>query len=160
MPSGSSRSLQSRWHLQHGLKTQFSTLRRSLVLLATTVYGIYFGGRFTIPEQLRLLSWTFALVVFSSLFMVILLPQYGVDHGVFFGAWQGAFPQKNMLARAMVLAALVFYFVRPSARQLDSLDWNRGVTLSPRGISLRDGSHRTNTHSNSNSPIASRTGEA
>lgn len=91
------------------------TLRRSIVLLATTLYGIYFGDRFTITEQLRLLSWTFALVVASSLFMVIALPHYGVDHGVFFGAWQGAFVQKNMLARAMVLAALVFCFVRPSA---------------------------------------------
>ena len=30
------------------------TLRRSIVLLATTLYAIYFGGRFTITEQLRL----------------------------------------------------------------------------------------------------------
>jgi O-antigen ligase len=89
------------------------TLRRSIVLVATTAYAIYFGGRFTVAEQLRLLSWTFALVVLSSLFMVMFLPQYGVDHGIFFGAWQGAFNQKNGLARAMVLSALVFYFVRP-----------------------------------------------
>ena len=100
------------------------TFRRSLVLLATTLYAIYFGGRFTITEQLRMLSWTFALVVFSSLFMVIFLPHYGVDHGAFFGAWQGAFPQKNMLARAMVLAAAVFYFVRPSA-----VSWIRWIGI-------------------------------
>ena len=122
------------------------TLRRSIVLLATTVYGIYFGGRFTVAEQLRLLSWTFALVVCSSLFMVIFLPQYGVDHGIFFGAWQGAFHQKNMLARAMVLAALVFYFVKPSSGQLDSPDWNRVVTLSHRGISISNRSHCTYPH--------------
>ena len=79
------------------------------------MYAIYFGGRFTLAEQLRLLSWTFALVVCSSLFMVIFLPQYGLDHGNFIGAWRGAFLQKNLSARAMVLAALVFYFVRPSA---------------------------------------------
>jgi O-antigen ligase len=91
------------------------TLRRSIVLLATTMYAIYFGGRFTIAEQLRLLSWTFALVVCFSFVMVIFLPQYGIAHGDYFGAWKGAFPQKNLTARAMVLAALVFYFVRPSA---------------------------------------------
>jgi exopolysaccharide production protein ExoQ len=102
----------------------FFTLRRSIVLLATTACGIYFGGRFTVKEQLRLLSLTFALIVLSSLFMVIFLPQYGVDHGVFFGAWQGAFNQKNGLARAMVLAALVFYFVRPSA-----VSWIRWVGI-------------------------------
>ncbi|MGD0126627.1 MAG: O-antigen ligase family protein [Terriglobia bacterium] len=91
------------------------TLRRSIVLLASTMYAIYFGGRFTLAEQLRLLSWTFALVVCTSLFIVIFLPQYGVGHDVFLGAWLGAFPQRNLTARAMVLAALVFYFVRPSA---------------------------------------------
>lgn len=100
------------------------TFRRSLVLLATTLYAFYFGGRFTIAEQLRLLSWTFALVVMSSLFMAILLPHYGVDQGAFLGAWQGAFPQKNMLARAMVLSAAVFYFVRPSA-----LSWIRWIGI-------------------------------
>jgi O-antigen ligase len=91
------------------------TLRRSVVLLATTIYGIYFSGRYTVTEQLRLLSLMFAMVVLSSLFMVIFLPHYGIDHALFLGAWQGAFPQKNMLARYMVLGALVFYFMRPSA---------------------------------------------
>jgi O-antigen ligase len=102
----------------------FLTLHRSIVMLATTAYGVYFGSRFTITEQLRLLSWTFALVALSSLFMVIVLPQYGVDHGIFFGAWQGAFNQKNGLARAMVLAALVFYFVRPETGR-----WFRWIGL-------------------------------
>ena len=100
------------------------SVRRSLVLLATTIYGIYFGGRFTIAEQLRLLSWTFALVIFSNLLMVIFLPQYGVDHGDYFGAWLGAFPQKNLTARAMVVAALVFLFAEAIARR-----WIRWVGI-------------------------------
>ncbi len=32
------------------------TLRRSLVVVATTVFGIYFGSRFELPRQLRLLG--------------------------------------------------------------------------------------------------------
>jgi O-antigen ligase len=91
------------------------TLRRSAVMFATTAFGIYFGSRFTVPEQLRLLGWTCALIVFASFFIAIFLPQYGVDHVWSFGAWQGAFPQKNYLARVMVLSVLVFYLARPPA---------------------------------------------
>jgi len=89
------------------------TLRRSLVMFATTSFGIYFGCRFTVPQQLRLLGWTCALVVLTSCFMAIFLPRFGVDHHLFPGAWKGAFTHKNSLSRAMVLSALVFYFARP-----------------------------------------------
>ncbi len=91
----------------------FFTFRRSLVLLATTAFGIYFGSRFTVSEQLRLLAWTCTLVVLSSFAIALLVPRYGVDHFQHPGDWQGAFTQKNMLARIMVLSILVFYFVRP-----------------------------------------------
>jgi O-antigen ligase len=91
------------------------TLRRSAVLLATTAFGVYFGSRYTITEQLRLLAWTCALVVVSSYAFGLFLPKYGVDHLAHPGDWQGVFVQKNSLARAMVFSALVFYFVRPAA---------------------------------------------
>jgi exopolysaccharide production protein ExoQ len=90
------------------------TLRRCLVLLATTAFGVYFGSRFTVPQQLRLLAWTCALVVGFSFAIAILMPRYGVDHFLHPGDWQGAFTQKNMLARIMVLAVLVFYFAKQS----------------------------------------------
>ncbi len=89
------------------------TLRRSAVMVATTLFGIYFGSRFTVRQQLRLLGWTCALMIFASFFMGIFLPRYGVDHLYSAGAWQGAFPQKNFLGRAMLLSVLVFYFARP-----------------------------------------------
>jgi O-antigen ligase len=89
------------------------TLRRSAVMLATTAFGIYFGSRFTVPQQLRLLGWTCALIVFTSFLMGIFLPQYGVDHLWCAGDWRGVFSQKNSLGRAMVLSVVVFYFARP-----------------------------------------------
>jgi exopolysaccharide production protein ExoQ len=91
------------------------TLRRSVVLLASTAFGVYFGSRYTITEQLRLLASTCALVVIASFSFGLFLPKYGVDHLFHLGDWQGVFIQKNSLARAMVLSALVFYFVRPAA---------------------------------------------
>ena len=92
----------------------FFTLRRSIVLVATTAFGIYFGSRFTVPQQLRLLACSCALVVLASFAIALLVPRYGIDHTLHSGDWQGAFTQKNMLARMMVLAAMVFYFVRPT----------------------------------------------
>src|SRR5262249_33430884 len=56
--------------------------------------------------------------------IAIFLPRYGVDHFLHPGNWQGAFTQKNMLARIMVLAAMVFYFVR-----LEKVAWTRWVGL-------------------------------
>jgi O-antigen ligase len=88
------------------------TLRRAAVLTATTALGIYFATTFDVPNQLRLLAWTYGLVVCASFLCGIFLPQYGIDHTIHFGDWQGAFYQKNMLARAMVLGTLVFLFVR------------------------------------------------
>ena len=90
------------------------TLRRSAVLLATTAFGIYFGSRFTVPQQLRLLGWTCALLLFTSLFMALVFPRYGVDHRLFPGAWVGDFSHKNILAKVMVLSVLVFHFLRKS----------------------------------------------
>ncbi|MFZ0962217.1 MAG: O-antigen ligase [Terriglobia bacterium] len=91
------------------------TIRRSVLMLSTTAFGIYFGSRFTVPQQLRLLGWTCALVVLTSIFMAIFLPHYGVDHLLFPGAWRGAFTHKNILGRAMAFSMLVFYFARPPA---------------------------------------------
>jgi len=57
-------------------------------------------------------------VIVSSFAIAIVLPRYGVDHFLHPGDWQGAFTQKNMLARIMVLTVLVFYFARPSVGRL------------------------------------------
>jgi exopolysaccharide production protein ExoQ len=94
------------------------TLRGSAVLLGTTAFGVYFGTRYTVPEQLRLLAWTCFLTIAFSYVIAIFLPRYGIDQDSNFGDWQGAFVQKNGLAEAAVLAVLVFLFVRPVGRAL------------------------------------------
>jgi exopolysaccharide production protein ExoQ len=88
------------------------TLRRAAVLFATTLFGIYLATRFDVPNQLRLFAWTYGFVICASFLCAIFLPQYGIDHSIHIGDWQGAFYQKNMLARAMVIATLVFLSVR------------------------------------------------
>jgi len=96
------------------------TLRRSAVLLATTAFGVYFGTRYTVAQQLRLLASASSLVVALSFFFAMFLPKYGIDQNMD-GAWQGVFVQKNGLARFMVLAVFAYLFVRP--KLFRSLRW-------------------------------------
>jgi exopolysaccharide production protein ExoQ len=96
------------------------TLWSSASLVATTAFGVYFGTRYTVPQQLRLLAWMCSLIVTLSFFFAIFLPQYGIEQSSI-GAWQGVFIQRNGLARIMVLAVFVFLFVRP--KRFHSLRW-------------------------------------
>ena len=85
------------------------TARRAVALVATTALGVYVGIRYDRAEQLRLLAYTMVLLVALTIFLVALLPEYGIAHdGAHFGNWQGIYHQKNMLGRVMVLATIVF----------------------------------------------------
>lgn len=90
------------------------TAVHSIALLATTAFGIYFGVRYTPVEQIELLLRTFEIIIPLSIAFAILLPNYGRDHFLHAGAWQGVFAQKNLLGKAMLLSIIVFL----SARQL------------------------------------------
>jgi O-antigen ligase len=85
------------------------TLRRSLVLIATTIFGIYFGSRYELPRQVRLLAWTFLILAVLSAACALLLPQYGIDKQLHQGDWQGILGQKNLLGKAMAVAILVLW---------------------------------------------------
>jgi hypothetical protein len=47
------------------------TLRRSLLLLGTTLFGIYLAMRYSLREQLQLLSWALGLVILLSIVFAI-----------------------------------------------------------------------------------------
>lgn len=84
------------------------TQTRAIALLGTTLFGIYFGTRFSPKEQLNLLAITFGIILFLSLIFVIALPQYGRMGGIHAGAWRGIFIHKNPFGQVMVLSSLIF----------------------------------------------------
>jgi exopolysaccharide production protein ExoQ len=84
------------------------TFRRSLVLIASTSFGVYVGTRYTMREILHILCITGAIAAVASCLVIVFLPDYGVATGVNAGAWQGIFGQKNPFGRFMSLEALVF----------------------------------------------------
>jgi exopolysaccharide production protein ExoQ len=94
------------------------SFRRGLILIGTVLFGLYFGSRFELKEQIDILAWTFLLIVITSAAVAIAVPRLGVESGHHFSDWRGLFIQKNYLARIDVLAILVFTFWRPSYRPL------------------------------------------
>ncbi|MBA3922898.1 MAG: O-antigen ligase family protein [Nostocaceae cyanobacterium] len=97
------------------------TPRRSLLLLGTTLFGIYLATRYSLREQLYLLAGTLSIVIFLSIIFAIALPSYGVmsvqESGVHAGAWRGIMTHKNGLGRLMVLSNMVFLLLSISSRQ-------------------------------------------
>jgi exopolysaccharide production protein ExoQ len=84
------------------------TLRRAVALALTFLFGTYFGSRFSLTEQLRLLALTcWVCIAFSFIFELLALNLSQV-----FAGWNGIFYIKSHLGRIMALGALVFLFWR------------------------------------------------
>lgn len=99
------------------------TFRRSVALIGTTLFGVYFARRFSLADQLRLLGRVFAIGAISSLIFVAILPHYGIADPKFGYAWQGIYGHKNNLGSAMALGAVVFIFLAILDRRKSTRWW-------------------------------------
>lgn len=83
------------------------TLQKSLSLVGTTILGVYIG--YTLPPALlaRVLRWTFAAVIVSSLVAPTL-----IDHSIVVepltGFWRGLMVDKNAFGAMAAIASLCF----------------------------------------------------
>jgi exopolysaccharide production protein ExoQ len=88
------------------------TISRAIALFGTTLYGIYLANRYTLKEQIVLLSNTFLVIAFLSLVFAVALPQYGVMGAIHAGALRGIYSHKNHLGQMMVMS-IVLLLLRP-----------------------------------------------
>jgi exopolysaccharide production protein ExoQ len=93
------------------------TLRRSISLLQTTAFGLYFAARYTIREQLKLLAWAFGLCIIINILFILAVPRHGIEYGKHVGAFRGAIEQKNFFGRLMALGAIVFSTMIPETKR-------------------------------------------
>ena len=84
------------------------TASRSFALVGTSIFGIYLANRYSLTEQISLLSYTFLAIILLSIIFAIVLPQYGVMGGIHLGAWRGIYPHKNGFGRLMALSSIIF----------------------------------------------------
>jgi len=79
------------------------TLRRTLALIATTLFGIYFGITFSLQQQLKILLVAFFIILIGSLILIFWQPEYGIMSGLDAGRWRGSFVNKNLFGRFLSL---------------------------------------------------------
>jgi exopolysaccharide production protein ExoQ len=84
-----------------------TALRRSPVLFAEMIVGVYFGIRFRREEQVRLVTLALGIAAFASLAVVLAGTRLATFHtGAYEGAWVGVFASKNTLGKWMSLEFL------------------------------------------------------
>ncbi len=99
------------------------TLRRSVALIGTTLFGMYLATRYTPSELLRLFAWTFSIGALLSVVFVLVLPNYGLmayQGGI---VVRGIYRHKNLLARLMALNAATLLLLVPSSRRHRWVIW-------------------------------------
>jgi O-antigen ligase len=89
------------------------SLRKSIGLLGTTLFGIALAVRFSFQDQLRMLSWLFRVIAVLSLAWIVLLPSYGISAE---GEWMGVFDYKNAMGSVMGLSLLVEWQLQADGR--------------------------------------------
>ncbi|WP_413260150.1 O-antigen ligase family protein [Floridanema fluviatile] len=97
------------------------SLRKGITTLQTTYFGLYVASRFTIKQQLQMLGWVLGITAVFSFFFTLAFPGVAIEAGANAGSWRGPFTQKNLLARLMVLGAIVFLLLaldRPKSPKL------------------------------------------
>jgi O-antigen ligase len=100
------------------------TFRRSSLLFVSMLLSVYIGERFTIGEQVRLVSQTFCVMIVAILVLRVVASRYVVDYVSHPGAWKGLSGYKNAFGQYMATAALLLIVSR-----FKSMPWTRYVFL-------------------------------
>ena len=85
------------------------TLRRSALLVMSTVLAIYLGERYSIDKLARMLASTLCLMMILSLVARIFAPSYVIDE---WGAWRGLSGYKNAFGEYMAVSVILLLLVR------------------------------------------------
>ncbi len=89
------------------------TLRRAVILVATTMFGFYLACRYEPEEQMTLFGWAVVMEVLASFVLIVFFPSFGISHGGHWGDWRGMFGHKNVLGRFMAFGVLLIIFGKP-----------------------------------------------
>ncbi|PHR57015.1 MAG: hypothetical protein COA43_12925 [Robiginitomaculum sp.] len=92
------------------------TIRRSIALLMTTLFGLFLASRYDWDELILKLATVFLLCALISLFLGLAVPSLGRMQEIHAGAWRGGWLEKNSFGTNMakgVLLMLCAFAMRP-----------------------------------------------
>jgi len=94
------------------------TLRRSVALLMTTLFGLVLAARYDWNELVQRLASVFLAMAVISLFLAVFIPSLGQMQEIHQGAWRGAWLEKNSFGvrMAMGLALMMCAFAMQPKR--------------------------------------------
>src|SRR5581483_10909330 len=98
------------------------TARRAIALICTTLFGVYFAMRYSLRQQLRLLSVAFMVAAVASVFFQLF--GWGMNlaaEGV--AGWIGVYFQKQLLGMNMAFATAVLLILIKSDPEYRSWAW-------------------------------------
>ncbi|NMG11026.1 O-antigen ligase family protein, partial [Brasilonema sp. UFV-L1] len=92
------------------------SLRLHIALIRVTLFGVYLATRYSVRDQVRIISWVAGLSVAINLLVCVAFPSYGIGdnpnnpdpYASYSVAWMGIYTFKQFLGRMMALAASVF----------------------------------------------------
>jgi O-antigen ligase len=93
------------------------TLRRSVALLMTTLFGLVLAARFDWDELVERLAFVFLVTAIISLFLGLFMPEIGRMQEIHQGAWRGAWLEKNSFGTKMAKGLLLMmcaFAMKPS----------------------------------------------
>ena len=106
-----------------------NTINASRGFIRMFLFGAYMTTRYSLKEQMRILTWVFGIAAILSIAVVIAIPSYGLST-VHQGAWEGIFAHKGMLGDAMSIGAILFLFTAFEQRSPNWLAWiGFGITV-------------------------------
>ena len=88
------------------------TLRRSVLVLGTTIFTAFFTVRFNFRQQLKILTFAFCATIFLCFVFSLALPEYGTMAAPHAGAWRGVHMHKNRLGAQMGFVSIFLWVVR------------------------------------------------
>jgi exopolysaccharide production protein ExoQ len=106
-----------------------TTLKDSITMIGSSLFGLYLASRYTLKQQLELLGWAFGIMVALSFIFAVALPKYGIMGGIHQGKWRGVFLHKNGLGARMVYSSLLFLILGYESKKHSLLMW-AGLALS------------------------------
>lgn len=83
------------------------TLRRSVALLMTTVFGLFLAMRYDWNQLVQRLALVFLVTAVISLILSVFVPDLGRMQEVYVGAWRGAWLEKNSFGTKMAKGLLL-----------------------------------------------------
>ncbi|RCJ32889.1 polymerase [Nostoc minutum NIES-26] len=99
------------------------TITRIIALTGTTMFGLYLATRYTMKEQLKLLTWMFGIAIMLSFVFAVALPKFGIMGGLHAGSWRGIYYHKNGLGLLMALSTIIFFIQVIDARKNRWIVW-------------------------------------